>query len=107
MALIERFQLQLEAGRALVGAQDLHPSTTEDLHTAEGRQAAIGAGCWQDGLLSPSMPYPADVGVGIKMGLVLMMEFVMRQIGGHVFFPPPPGRLHTWRLRRHAASAAR
>jgi hypothetical protein len=28
------------------------------------------------------------------MGLILMMQFAMHQIGGPVFFPPLPARLH-------------
>jgi hypothetical protein len=40
------------------------------------------------------MPHPADIRVGVQMGLILMMQFAMHQIGGHHCVPPLPARLH-------------
>lgn len=85
----------------LAGADHLDVAVARELHAAEGSDTPIGPSSGERGLLADAMIHPAEVRIGIHVGLVFVVEFIALRLGRHLFPPPRPSRPQRQRSRPH------
>lgn len=105
VADIQCFEILAKAGRVLARTDDLHATTPEHFDAAEDRHSSIRASRRQRRLLTAPMPNLRQIGIGLHVRLVLMMQLVALRRGLHHFFPPQPRPPHRLPLPQDPADA--
>src|SRR5947209_5213421 len=78
--LVERGEVLREAGAVLSATDDLDPSASPTLATAEDRHPPIHPDRGDPSLLTDAMPLLCEVRIRLDMRLILMVQFVPRGI---------------------------
>ena len=84
---LQRRQIAGEAGRVLPHLEHLDPPPSQRLDAAEDRQPPVGARRRHGRLRPDPMPDPAEVRVGVQMGLVLIVQLIPLRLAPAPFSP--------------------